>query len=161
MLSGSLCSLGEVRGPAQFSLCWLSFLTAKYLLNLFLFLQFPPPVPQALVSHLGHSCSLIPAPSPSASCLALNLCSTPGLLSWAECSCPSQFICGNPRSQCVGIRRWGFGEVTACEGGAFLSGIRALIKETLASFPVQLPCPFSAGDDQDFEGFTSFLSFYF
>lgn len=135
MLSGSLCSLCEVRGPIQFSLCWLPFLTAKYLLNLFLFLQFLPPVPQALVSHLEHSCSLIPAPSPCLCCLALNLRFTSGLLLWAECSCPSQFICGNPKPQSVGIRRWGFGEGTGREGGALPSGISALIKETLQSSP--------------------------
>lgn len=136
MLSGSPCSLGEVRGPIQFSLCWLPFLTAKYLLNLFLFLQFLPPVPQALLSHLEHSCSLIPAPS-CLSCLPLNLRFTPGLLLWAECSCPSQFICGNPKPQCVGIRRWGFGEVTDREGGALPSGISALIRETLQSSPAR------------------------
>ena len=46
-----------------------------------------------------------------------------------ECLCLPKFLFWNPHPQCDSIRRWAFGH----EGGAFMNGVSALLKETPGS----------------------------
>lgn len=52
---------------------------------------------------------------------------------------PSEFIGGNPKPQCVGIRKWGLWELIKSWGGAHMNEISALLKKKIQRAPI--PCP--------------------